>query len=39
MSSMVYYPVANALAEAFNKTIEKLLKKFVSKSQLTGMTN
>jgi len=30
---MAYYPTANNLAEAFNKTIEKLLKKFVSKSQ------
>jgi len=30
---MTYYPAANSLAEAFNKTIEKLLKKFVSKSQ------
>jgi len=29
----VYYPSANGLAEAFNKTIGKLLKKFVSKSQ------
>ena len=30
---MVYYPAANGLTEAFNKTIGKLLKKFVSKSQ------
>ena len=30
---MAYYPAANSLAEAFNKTIRKLLKKFVSKSQ------
>jgi len=30
---MMYYPAANSLAEAFNKTIRKLLKKFVSKSQ------
>jgi len=30
---MTYYPAANSLAEAFNKTIGKLLKKFVSKSQ------
>ena len=33
VSSTTYYPAANDLAEAFNKTIEKLLKKFVSKSQ------
>jgi len=33
MSSMTYYPAANGFAEAFNKTIRKLLKKFVSKSQ------
>jgi len=33
VSSTAYYPAANDLAEAFNKTIEKLLKKFVSKSQ------
>jgi len=31
--STAYYPAANGLAEAFNKTIEKLLKKFVLKSQ------
>jgi len=31
--SIVYYPAANCLAEAFNKTIGKLLKKFISKSQ------
>jgi len=30
---MTYYLAANGLAEAFNKTIEKLLKKFVSKNQ------
>ena len=30
---MAYYPAANDLAEAFNKTIEKLLKEFVLKSQ------
>ena len=30
---MVYYSAANGLAEAFNKTIGKLLKKFISKSQ------
>jgi len=33
VSSTAYYPDANGLAEAFNKTIGKLLKKFVSKSQ------
>ena len=33
VSSTAYYPVANGLAKAFNKTIGKLLKKFVSKSQ------
>jgi len=32
-SSTAYYLTANGLAEAFNKTIAKLLKKFVSKSQ------
>jgi len=32
VSSTVYYPTTNSLAEAFNKTIEKLLKKFVPKS-------
>ena len=31
--STAYYPAANSLAEAFNITIGKLLKKFVSKSQ------
>ena len=30
---MAYYPAANILTEAFNKTIKKLLKKFVSKSK------
>jgi len=30
---MICYLAANDLVEAFNKTIEKLLKKFVSKSQ------
>jgi len=30
---MVYYLATNGLAEAFNKTIGKLLKKFISKSQ------
>ena len=34
--SMAYYPTANGLAEAFNQTIGKLLKKFVSKSQRDG---
>ena len=33
VSSTAYYPAANGLAEAFNKTIAKLLKKFISKSQ------
>jgi len=30
---MTYYPTTNGLAEAFNKTIGKLPKKFISKSQ------
>ena len=33
VSSTAYYPATNGLAEAFNKTIGKILKKFVSKSQ------
>jgi len=33
VSSTTYYLDANGLAEAFNKTIGKLFKKFVSKSQ------
>jgi len=33
VSSTAYYPASNGLAEAFNKTIGKFLKKFVSKSQ------
>jgi len=33
VSSTTYYPPANGLAEAFNKTIGKLLRKFVSKSR------
>jgi len=33
VSSTIYYPTTNGLAEAFNKTIDKLLKKFISKSQ------
>ena len=33
VSSTAYYPVANGLAEAFNKIIGKHLKKFISKSQ------
>jgi len=33
VSSTANYLAANGLIEAFNKTIEKLLKKFVSKSQ------
>ena len=31
--STAYYLAANSLAKAFNKTIPKLLKKFISKSQ------
>ena len=30
---MTYYPATKGLAEAFNKTIGKLLEKFISKSQ------
>jgi len=33
VSSMAYYPAANDLTETFNKTIGKLLKKFILKSQ------
>ena len=33
VSLTAYYPAANGLAEASNKTIGKILKKFVSKSQ------
>jgi len=33
VSSTLYYPAANSVAEAFNKIIDKLLKKFISKSQ------
>jgi len=33
VSSTAYYPAVNGLAEAFNKAIGKLLKKFISKSQ------
>jgi len=33
VSLTTYYPATNGLAEAFNKTIRKLLNKFVSKSQ------
>ena len=33
ISSTAYYPPANGLAEAFNKTIEKLLKKLVSRTK------
>jgi len=33
VSSTTYYLAANGLTEAFNKTIGKLLKKFISKSQ------
>ena len=32
VSSTTYYPAVNGLAETFNKTIEKILKKFISKS-------
>src|SRR4051812_37062771 len=31
--STAYYPSVNGLAEAFNKTIAKILKKFISRSQ------
>jgi len=33
VSSTTYYPVANGLAEAFNRAMGKLLKKFILKSQ------
>jgi len=33
VSSTTYYPTVNDFAEVFNKTIGKLLKKFLSKSQ------
>ena len=33
MSSTTYYPAANGLAKSFNKTIRKLLKKFILKGQ------
>jgi len=33
MSLTTYYPAANGFAEAFNETIEKLLMKFILKSQ------
>jgi len=33
VSSTTYYLAANGRTKAFNKTIEKLLKKFISKSQ------
>jgi len=33
MASTAYNPAANGLAEAFNKTIIKLLKKFVSSNK------
>ena len=33
MTSTAYNPAANGLAEAFNKTIIKLLKKFVSSNK------
>jgi len=33
MSSMVYYPAAIGFAEALNKNIDELVKKFVSKNQ------
>jgi len=39
VSSTIYYPAANGLEEAFNKTIGKLLKKFVSKANVTGTIN
>src|SRR5438270_9425918 len=33
VSLTAYYPTVNGLAEAFNKTIAKILKKFISRSQ------
>jgi len=33
VSSIIYYSAVNDLAEAFNKTIGKLLKKFILKNQ------
>jgi len=36
---MTNYPATNGFAEAFNKTIGKLLKKFVSKVNMTGTIN
>jgi len=33
VSSIAYYPAVNGFTEAFNKTIEKLPNKFISKSQ------
>ena len=37
MASTAYNPAANGLAEAFNKIIIKLIKKFVSSNKRTGM--
>jgi len=33
VSSMIYYPAINGLVEVFNKTMGKLIKKFISKSR------
>ena len=37
MASTAYNPAANSLAEAFNKIIIKLLKKFIHRTSETGM--
>jgi len=38
VASTAYNPIANDLAKAFNKTIIKLLKKFISSSKQIGMS-